>query len=347
MLNTRPVHFGLIGTGAIARSHAAALATTSGASLAAVADIDPVAARAFGIDNGCAWFGSLAELLAHTQVEALIVCTPPDTHCAIAVEAAASGVHVLCEKPLALDADQAWTMLDAAARAGVLLTMATKFRYVSDIMKARNMIQLGVLGDVLSVTNEFKAPVDMSRRWNATRARSGGGVLIDNGTHSVDIVRYLLGPIARVRASEGARTKGLDVEETVQMSVVSSAGVPATIELSWSEASSSPYYLQVVGTRGRIAIGWKESVYQLRADPMSKPFGAGYDKIAAFSAQLRNIVDVLCGQDTVEVGHADALASVAAVSAAYASLETDRWVAVGDDVSRSRATRETTLAVVS
>lgn len=347
MLNTRPIHFGLIGTGAIARSHAAAVATTNGAMLTAVADIDPTAARAFGIDNGCAWFGSLEELLAHTQVEALIVCTPPDTHCAIAVEAAQAGVHVLCEKPLALDAEQARTMLDAAARAGVLLTMATKFRYVSDIMKARNMIQLGVLGDVLSVTNEFKAAVDMRGRWNADRLRSGGGVLMDNGTHSVDIVRYLLGPIARVSAIEGTRAQGLGVEETVRMSVVNTTAVPATIELSWSEASTSPYYLQVVGTRGRIAIGWKESVYQLGADPMFKPFGAGYDKIAAFSGQLRNIVDVLCGQDTVEVGHADALASVATVSAGYASLGTDRWVAVDHDLAHVRGTGEAALAVVS
>jgi hypothetical protein len=88
-------------------------------------------------------------------------------------------------------------------------------------------------------------------------------------------------------------------------------------------------------------------VYQLMADPVFKSVGTGYDKIAAFSGQLRNIVDVLCGQDTVEVGHADALASVAAVSAAYASLGSDRWVAVDGELSHARATGAPVLAVVS
>jgi predicted dehydrogenase len=343
MLNSRPIHFGLIGTGAIARSHAAALTTTAGAELVAVADVNAEAAQAFATENGCPAFGSLRDLLANVAVEAVIICTPPDTHADLALEAIAAGVHVLCEKPLALDVDQARMMLDAAAEAGVLLTMATKFRYVSDVIKLRNMIQLGVLGDVISVTNEFKSPVDMRSRWNAKRSHSGGGVLIDNGTHSVDIVRYLVGPIAKVLVQEGPRTQGLDVDEAVTVSIQSSSGALAQVDLSWSEPSTSPYYLQVVGSRGRIALGWKQSVYQMKGDNEPKTFGPGYDKIAAFAGQLRNVVDVLCGQDVVEVGRADALASVAVIAAAYDSLATGDWV---DVAGTSIAAPVPALAVV-
>jgi predicted dehydrogenase len=345
MLNSRPIRFGLIGTGAIARSHAAALQTTAGALLSAVADINLDAARAFGADHECPAYGSLSELLANVHVEAVIVCTPPDTHCALAIEAADAGVHILCEKPLALDLEHARTMLDAAARAGVLLTMATKFRYVSDIIKLRNMIQLGVLGDIVSVANAFKSPVDMAGRWNADRRRSGGGVLIDNGTHSVDIVRYLVGPIDRIFVEEGPRSQHLGVEETVHVAMLAAGGTKATVDLSWSEQSASPYYLEVEGTRGRISLGWKQSMYQLSSDSAAKPFGPGYDKIAAFAGQLRNVVDVLCGQDTVEVGHADALASVAVISAAYAALASADWTTV-EGVARVNP-RQAALAVVS
>jgi predicted dehydrogenase len=343
MLNAPPIRFGLVGTGAIARSHAAALGAVPNASLIGVADVNSDAAKAFGDEHGCASFGSLRDLLAAVPVDALIVCTPPDTHCDLVLEAVAAGVHVLCEKPLALDLEQARTMLEAAAEAGVVLTMATKFRYVSDVLKAQNMIRLGVLGEILHVSNQFKSPVDMSARWNADPRRSGGGVLIDNGTHSVDIVRYLLGPIESIAAEEGPRPHGLAVDENVHLSLVCAGGVPASIDLSWTEQSQSPYYIEINGTRGRIGIGWKESVYTLANDGVLRPFGPGYDKIAAFAGQLRNVVDVLCGSATVEVGHADALASVAAISSAYEALRTGRTVAV----ERAPLHARSGLAVVS
>jgi predicted dehydrogenase len=329
----RRLRFGLIGAGAIATAYASAMERASDGEFVGVADVCATNAQAFAhACGGIRAFTDWRDMLTSVALDAVIVCTPPDTHPEIAIGAARAGVHVLCEKPLAIDLGPARAMLAVAAESSVILTMATKFRYVDDIVKARNALRLGMIGDVVLIANEFKSIVDMSERWNSDPARSGGGVLIDNGTHSVDILRFLLGPLEGVSATEGPRRSGLRVEETVRLYARSERAY-GIVDLSWSEKSESPYYVRVVGTRGRISLGWKESLVQ-RPDEGWQPFGTGYDKVKAFCGQLTNFIAAIRGEATVEVGPDDALASVAAIDAAYASLSTDAWTRIDDSQSQ-------------
>jgi predicted dehydrogenase len=338
MMNS--IRFGLIGAGAIAGTYVRAMERVWGAEFVGVADANPHAAQEMARAMRVPWATSFDELHRMLSLDAIIICTPPDTHAEITIAAARAGIHVLCEKPLALDVMTACAMYRAAREAGVLLTMATKFRYVDDLARARNMVRLGVLGDIVVVANEFRSVVDMRDRWNSNPLRSGGGVLIDNGTHSVDILRYLLGPIECISAEEVSRPNDLAVEESVRVFARASTGAYATLDLSWSAPPSTPYYVQIVGTRGRISVGWRESLYRGDGDETWRQFGTGYDKLAAFIGQLEDFVSGIRTGSKVQVGRDAALASVATIEAAYASMADDCWITVdGSPYERAFAPR--------
>jgi predicted dehydrogenase len=324
----QPLGFGLVGAGAIAQAYAQVLRESPMASLVAVADIRPSAAQALAEASGCPAFESHETMLDTVECGAVVVCTPPNAHATIALEALRREIPVLCEKPLSSDRESARRMLRAAEEADVLLTMASKFRFVDDVIQAKSLVTSGVIGEVILFENAFTSYVNMSKRWNADPSISGGGVLIDNGTHSVDIVRYFLGPVAEVQAVEGKRTQGLAVEDTARIFIRTVDGVMANIDLSWSLNKGSATYIDVYGARGTVRVGWKESSYSRVGSSDWEVFGSGYQKLRAFRGQIENFCRAIRGQEPLLIDATDALASVEVIDAAYQSLKSDHWVRV-------------------
>jgi predicted dehydrogenase len=165
----------------------------------------------------------------------------------------------------------------------------------------------------------------MSHRWNADPAISGGGVLMDNGTHAVDILRYFMGHLSDVQVVEGRRVQGLPVEDTVRLFVRNDDGVMGTADLSWTIDKEMSTYLRVYGSEGTILVGWKESKYRRSGEADWTKFGRGYDKVQAFRSQIANFCEAMCGEAELLITPRDALASVETISAAYAALERSRW----------------------
>lgn len=228
-------------------------------------------------------------------------------------------------------------MLTAAEENAVTLTMASKFRYVEDVVRARSIVESGVLGEIILLENTFASRVDMSMRWNAQADVSGGGVLIDNGTHSVDLVRFFLGPIAEVMAVEGKRAQALSVEDTAQLFLRGRDGARATIDLSWSIDKERPWYLEIYGSEGTIQVGWQSSRYRQRTSSDWVEFGKGYDKTQAMHDQVSNFARAIAGEEHLRINGIDALASVDVMEAAYRSLSHDDWIEVGSSRSLARA----------
>ena len=192
---SRRLRFGLIGAGGIAQAYAQAFNESECCDLVAVADVRIESAAALGRDVGGT---QLYRLQALPKTKANWMRSSLRRRRQIAsrdrvLSLWTAALPVLCEKPLCPTVADAEKMIAAAEKAGVLFTMASKFRYCDDVIKAKGILASGVLGDVLQFENAFTAKVDMSKRWNSDARVSGGGVLIDNGTHSVDIIRYFLG----------------------------------------------------------------------------------------------------------------------------------------------------------
>ena len=319
------VRFAIVGAGAIAQAYAQALGAAGDVSVTAVVDPRCEAAEALAEPFGAR---AVADVAMLDGVDAAVVCTPPSTHADVCCVLLERGVAVLCEKPLAIDTASAVRIAEAAKASGTPWSMASKFRYVPDVVQARSLVAGGLLGEVVWVESVFSSSIDMSKRWNSDPAVSGGGVVIDNGTHSADVVRYLVGPVTEVLAVETRHADGLAVEDTATLLLRTASGVQATVTLSWTVDRMADHYLVVTGHDGALEVGWRHSRYKRRTSTEWTPFGSGYDKLAAFRHQVENFTGVVRGTEESLVSHDDALASVAVIEAAYASLRDGGWAAV-------------------
>jgi predicted dehydrogenase len=324
----KKLRFGIVGAGAIAQVYAEVFKNLEDARLIAVADVRAETAQALSEGIGCHPYNSYQAMAKKEKLDAVIICTPPVTHPEICLHFLERKVHVLCEKPLSIDVKSARLMVAAAKNLDLKLTMASKFRYVEDVIRAKSIVASGILGEIVLFENSFTSRIDMSSRWNADINISGGGVLIDNGTHSVDLMRYFLGPLAEVQVVEGKRLQGLAVEDTVRIFVRSTSDIMGSIDLSWTINKELDSYIHIYGSHGTVFVGWKESKYRQSSSRDWIVFGKGYDKLQAFRSQIKNFCMAILGEQPLLIDAEDALASVEVIEATYAALRQNQWVAV-------------------
>lgn len=318
----------MVGCGRIAQSHLEALSSLPDGRLVAVVEPREAAGQAAAEQHQCRLFADYRNPEVLDVADAVIVCTPPSSHFDVVKHFLEHGIHVLCEKPLTVTSKDAHDLVKLSEAKGLHLMMASKFRYVDDVIKAKAIVESGILGSMILYENTFCSKVAMRDRWNSKKEVAGGGVLIDNGSHSVDIARFLLGPIKEVQAQNGIPAQGLEVEDTVRLQFRTESGVMGMVDLSWSINKESDFYISLFGSEGTLLVGWSGSRY--RQDGSSKwvSFGAGYDKLAAFRRQLENFLGCVEGRKLPLITPEDALASVQVIETAYNSASRNNWLPV-------------------
>jgi len=324
-----PVRIGVIGCGRIAQSYLEILSNLSSAELSAVADLRVEAAKAAAEYASSLYFTDYLDQSLVEAVDAVLICTPPNTHHEIGRWFLSQKKAVLLEKPLTLAAAEAEDLEELSRKQDCLLMMASKFRYLEDIVKAKVMLESGLIGRAQLAEITFASRVDMKDRWNSNPEISGGGVLIDHGAHAVDIVRFLLGPIVEVNANSGPDVQGLGVEDSVRLGLHTTSGVLTRVDLTWSFDKPCEHFLSIYGNDGLLQVGWQGSRYRDDGRQGWTDFGSGYDKSKAIKRQLMNFIDAIRHQQLPRITAQDALASVQVIDAAYASLgDEGRWTSV-------------------
>jgi predicted dehydrogenase len=189
---------GIIGCGLIGQKRAKALGT--GGRLVACADIDLKRARALA-GNSVRASADWRELLAMPEVGMVIVATLHDSLAEITRTAAEAGKHVLVEKPAARNAAELGPVMEAAAKHGVKVHVGFNHRYHRSLRKARELVDSGALGELMFVRARYGhgARIGYDKEWRADPALSGGGELIDQGPHLIDLARWFLGEITEVQ----------------------------------------------------------------------------------------------------------------------------------------------------
>lgn len=244
------MRFGLIGVGAIGKIRADALTKSPVCEMAAVSDLEETRARAAA--PGAIFFADANRLIASPDVDAVIISTPPPLHEPLAVAAGKAGKHVLVEKPMAPTPDACERMICAAREAGTLLTVGYNHRYFDAVKLVRDVVasgEIGTLSHVRAYTGhsglaELKAP------WMYDKQVMGGGALMDNGTHVIDLTRYIMGDPTEVYGFATNKIWGLGVEDEGIALVRNDAGVTASIEASWHEWRGYRFHITAYGDRG-------------------------------------------------------------------------------------------------
>ena len=196
------VRVAVIGCGAISHSHLRSYAANEGAQIVAVADPIQAVAEAHAQEYDTKAYTDYADMLRSEELHAVSICTPPPSHREITEHAAAHGLHVLCEKPLAMSVSEGEAMVAAAGSANVILMTAFCNRFYTPIAKAKEWIDSGKLGPLHHFRLRFAGVELMAGTWLADPAR-GGGILWESGPHYVDLFRYLVGEMKEIYAKGG------------------------------------------------------------------------------------------------------------------------------------------------
>jgi len=250
------LQFAQIGCGLIGKKRAAALGKIPGALLRYACDPDASrAAELAGAVPGCRTTGDLAAVLADKAVGAVIVSTPNAALAPAALEAVRAGRHVLIEKPGALRAGQLRELQGEAKRNGALVRVSYNHRYHPALQKAHELVAAGALGKLMFVRGRYGhgGRKGYGREWRADPALSGGGELIDQGVHLIDLAGWFLGQFAGVEGHADTLFWDMKVDDNAFLCLRTAAGQTAWLHASCTEWKNL-FSFEIYGRDGKLAV---------------------------------------------------------------------------------------------
>lgn len=250
------IKIGIVGAGLIGTKRAAALSTFPGrCSLAAVCDIDFEKARQLAGSYGAEAYGDWHKMLGRSDLNAVIVATPNCFLKDITSAALTSGRHVLCEKPLGRNVQEADEMCSAAVQAGRILKTGFNHRHHPAIWKAKSMAAKGALGDIyyLRCTYGHGGRPGYEKEWRADRELCGGGELLDQGVHAADLFRWFMGDFEEAYGDLRTYYWKMDVEDNAFAIFTTKSGQVALMHTSWTQWKNK-FLFEVFGEKGYLVV---------------------------------------------------------------------------------------------
>jgi UDP-N-acetyl-2-amino-2-deoxyglucuronate dehydrogenase len=290
----------VIGCGTISVVHLAAITSLDGVDLVGVCDTDADQAAEVGEKYGVPWFTDHRELLATVRPRVVHICTPHNQHVPVAIDSLDAGVAVLVEKPVAHTVGEAERLLASnRAHPGVQVGVCLQNRYNASVQAARVLLGTGELGRVLGGSATLLWHRDPAyyeaRPWRGRKRDSGGGVLINQAIHTLDLLQWLLGDVVDVRGHTGryALDGVVDVEDTASVVLDHAGGARSVLFATVTNVSDTPVTLEIVTERAVLLIrgdltvtylddGRTETVAERRVDTGGKAYwGASHDLLIA------------------------------------------------------------------
>lgn len=340
----QPLNFAVIGAGNIGKIQAEAIQHIPDARVTVVCNRGESTGRALADKVGATWVADFADAVARDDVDVVTICTPSGTHKEIAVAAAKAGKHLLVEKPIDITLERVDAILEAVEEAGVVLACVFPLRFALGVHKAKAALDAGRLGRLTLAdvyVKWFRPQSYYDGSWRGTWEYDGGGALMNQSIHNIDLVQWLAGPVTSVMAQTATLAHEMQTEDTASALLTFANGGMGVIQGATSCWPGDRARVELHGDRGTIVLEeGRIVVWKLTDAPdgeedamltLEEQQGSGATDPTAigFEMHRRQIVDLIGAireQRAPAIEGAEARRSVEIVRAIYLAASEQRLV---------------------
>jgi UDP-N-acetyl-2-amino-2-deoxyglucuronate dehydrogenase len=252
------IHIGLIGGGNISETHARAARAIPGVEISAIHGTNAEKIARLCREHGGTAYQDFDAFLKHRPMDLVIIGSPSGLHAEQGIAAARQGLHVLTEKPIEISTARADALIEAAKQAGVQLGVIFQDRMKPHIRQLKSWIEQGLLGRLLFVDARVKwyRPPEYyaNSHWRGTIALDGGGALINQGVHTVDLLLWLLGDVVHVKARTATLLHKIEAEDTAVATFEFANGALGIFHATTAAYPGYPRRVEITGTEGTVIL---------------------------------------------------------------------------------------------
>jgi len=312
--DNKKLRFGILGCGMIANVHAAAIESLAEAELAGAADFNPEAAKKFCEKYGAHAYENEMDMLSDGRIDIVCICTPSHCHAENAIRALQHGKHVVLEKPMALDSEQADRIIEACRAHDRLLTVVSQLRFSPDIQHVRQLVRKGAFGKLifcnLSMCYWRSEEYFAQSRWHGRKEFEGGGALMNQGIHGIDLLQYIMGMPKVLKGEIRTAYHAVDVEDAASAMVEFENGAMGMIQASTCTRPGFERRMEIHGTKGYVIL--KENAIE-KLDIPEDQIDRSREKVldvgshnrpdvldsSMHARQIQNLIDAIEGRESL------------------------------------------------
>ena len=333
--------FAIIGCGGIAKVHAAAIKEIPNAKLIGAFDTFSASAKKFAEENNCLVFATIEELLSNKDVDVVNICVPSGLHAELAVKAANAKKNVIVEKPMAITHSQIEDIISAVKNNGVKMAVISQLRFTDAVVKVKKAIEENRLGKIFLV--DYKMKFYRSQEyylsgggWRGTWKMDGGGALMNQGIHGIDLIQYLMGGVKTVYADCRTMARDIETEDSAYIILEYNNGAIGSVCVTTVASPGYPREIEIHGEKGSVILeedaikawdirGEKEEIGKSFSDYSSShaDIDCTYHKL-----QFEDLISAIEKNLTPLVDEEEGSKPVKIILAAYESSKTGKKVEV-------------------
>ncbi len=320
---TKKLRIGIVGLGVISYRHAQSVLETENAELVAASSRTEENREKFSKEFDVRMFADYEEMLKQDDIDAVSICTPSGTHLGFGMKAAEAGKHVIVDKPIEVSVDRAQKLVESCEKNGVKLAVIYQNRYSDAVLKLKDAVDSGKIGKPVMARGTVKwfrsQEYYTDSGWRGTLDLDGGGALINQSIHTLDLLIWILGDLKCVFGLKDTLThKGIEAEDNLVATLQFLSGALGQFEASTSVVPQQPRTIEINGSKGTAILKGDEFQLITDDDQNSVDFSQQEDD-SFFVKQYRDIVNAILEGDQPPVSGPEALKSLAAVEAIYDS----------------------------